>query len=523
MRFRGGSPQSTTWRKTISATNSEQQQIIQTQSAAATSVAATARRPYFSWWPASYSKKKQGDSSLPLLPQQSPPPPPPPPLSEGSSINISDHNHSDNIKTLQQPEQIIVMTSNIEGCPEGQGGYIIPQFALQEITLGLMVGQGGFSDVRDIVGIDLNEVFDTSEEETKLRKVISHGTNAKGNSKKHFVLKTLRQDLPEEEHTKGILDLAIEAEFLANLKHDNIISLRATANSDPHEERFFVILDRLGITLERKFNLWRKVAGDSTGFYFPCYGYCCSNGSMLHTLWKERLEVALQTAQALEHLHASGIVYRDLKPDNIGFDAETNLVKLFDFGLAKRLQDSEKAPDNGNPAFQGLYHLTGNTGSLRYMAPEVAKCLPYDQTVDAYSFGILFWQICSLTTPYAKYSTRMHSERVVRQGHRPKPDSSWPPSWIQLQQACWSSDRSFRPSFSSIVETIKEQLEFLDLLEDDTIVPSRASEIRAKKKKKQIKSDQLDRDTRLQKLNNSGNGSGEQQQQVQKRYDNDVV
>eukprot|EP00522_Entomoneis_paludosa_P009868 CAMPEP_0172454896 /NCGR_PEP_ID=MMETSP1065-20121228/11748_1 /TAXON_ID=265537 /ORGANISM="Amphiprora paludosa, Strain CCMP125" /LENGTH=407 /DNA_ID=CAMNT_0013207305 /DNA_START=327 /DNA_END=1550 /DNA_ORIENTATION=- len=394
---------------------------------------------------------------------------------------------------------------------------LVPKFAFREITLGLMVGQGGFSDVRDIVQIDLDQVFDTSEEETKLRKDIEHAANLKGSSKQHYVLKALRTDLPEDEHTKGILDLAIEAEFLATLRHDNIITLRGTANSDPHEDRFFVILDRLGITLERKFNLWRKIAQESTGMYVPCYGYCCSKAQVLHALWKERLEVCLQTAQAIEYLHNHGIVYRDLKPDNIGFDSQTSMVKLFDFGLAKRLQDAEKAPDNGNPAFQGLYHLTGNTGSLRYMAPEVAQCLPYDLSVDAYSFGILFWQICSLQTPYAKYSTRMHAERVVRQGHRPKPDASWPPTWVQLQQACWSSDRSFRPSFSDVVAQLQEQLEFL--AEDDNVIPTRAFEIKAKKKKKRIASQNLDRDTRKGPTDLSNSHDP----QVQKRFETDVV
>ena len=239
---------------------------------------------------------------------------------------------------------------------------------MTEITLGLLVGQGGFSDVRDIVGIDIDESFDTSDQETAIRKEIAINVNNKNGFKENLVLKTLRNDLPEDEHTKGVLDLAIEAEFLAQLSHPHIISLRATATTDPHDDRFFVILDRLGITLERKFNQWRGIASESSGIYVPCYGYCCAKTPILHALWKERLLVAWQTASALEHLHAHGIVYRDLKPDNIGLDTDRN-VRLFDFGLAKRVADAERAPDNGNPAFAGLYHLTGNTGSLRYMAP----------------------------------------------------------------------------------------------------------------------------------------------------------
>ena len=146
---------------------------------------------------------------------------------------------------------------------------------------------------------------------------------------------------------------------------------------------------------------------------------------------------------------------------------------------------------------------------LRYMAPEVARCLPYDQTVDAYSFGILFWQICSLTTPYAKYSLKMHAERIVRQGHRPKQDGTWPPTWIQLQQSCWSTDRSARPPFSSILKTLREQVDMME----DGVVPSRASEIRAKNKRKRIVSNKLDVDTR----------KSSSPTDVQKRFETEVV
>jgi serine/threonine protein kinase len=55
------------------------------------------------------------------------------------------------------------------------------------------------------------------------------------------------------------------------------------------------------------------------------------------------------------------IVYRDLKPDNVGFDVRGD-VKIFDFGLSRQLP-SEKLKD-------GTYNMTGDTGSPRYMAPE---------------------------------------------------------------------------------------------------------------------------------------------------------
>jgi len=77
------------------------------------------------------------------------------------------------------------------------------------------------------------------------------------------------------------------------------------------------------------------------------------------------------------------IIFLFLDVFQLGFD-QAGCLKLFDFGLAKKLTPSN-ATDND------LYLLTGNTGSLRYMAPEVAIGLPYNQKADAYSFGILFW------------------------------------------------------------------------------------------------------------------------------------
>jgi serine/threonine protein kinase len=59
------------------------------------------------------------------------------------------------------------------------------------------------------------------------------------------------------------------------------------------------------------------------------------------------------------------IIYRDLKPDNVGFDVRGD-VKIFDFGLAKEIDPRQMDAE-------GTYKLTADTGSLRYMAPEGKK------------------------------------------------------------------------------------------------------------------------------------------------------
>ena len=65
----------------------------------------------------------------------------------------------------------------------------------------------------------------------------------------------------------------------------------------------------------------------------------------------------------------------------LGFTLD-GTVKLFDFGLARILENTSVSDE--------VYEMSGETGSLRYMAPEVADCQPYNQKADVYSFGKLF-------------------------------------------------------------------------------------------------------------------------------------
>ena len=104
-------------------------------------------------------------------------------------------------------------------------------------------------------------------------------------------------------------------------------------------------------------------------------------------------------------------------------------------------------------------------------------------------------QICTLTTPYSGFSTKMHAEKVVKQGYRPKPDSSWPSTWTDLMKECWTRDLKLRPDYIRIRNTMEDQV-FL-WQEEEGVIPTRGSEIRAKRRKKAVKTDRLDVDTRI--------------------------
>ena len=108
---------------------------------------------------------------------------------------------------------------------------------------------------------------------------------------------------------------------------------------------------------------------------------------------------------------------------------------------------------------------------------------------------MLFWQICSLTTPFAGMSARAHADRVIRKGERPKPDRSWPLSWIDIMTRSWEPDTTKRPNFDEIANFLDTEVENME--GNDGEIPSRATEIKAKKKKKETATERLDVDTRI--------------------------
>ncbi|KAL3857108.1 hypothetical protein ACJMK2_011803 [Sinanodonta woodiana] len=83
-----------------------------------------------------------------------------------------------------------------------------------------------------------------------------------------------------------------------------------------------------------------------------------------------------EMAIVLDYLHKSGVIYRDIKMENILFDANGH-IKLTDFGLAKWLGRGEKTRTI--------------CGTLLYMAPEILAVYPYGHTADWWSLGILMY------------------------------------------------------------------------------------------------------------------------------------
>jgi serine/threonine protein kinase len=122
-------------------------------------------------------------------------------------------------------------------------------------------------------------------------------------------------------------------------------------------------------------------------------------------------------------------------------------VKILDFGLAKIVENASVESDE-------VYQMSGETGSLRYMAPEVADGLPYHWGADVYSFGIILWELNATKKPFDGLNRELFYERVVHGGERPPLNRKWPKELTALMTECWDADMHNRPRFSRILERI---------------------------------------------------------------------
>mmetsp|Transcript_27046 Transcript_27046/g.64980 ORF Transcript_27046/g.64980 Transcript_27046/m.64980 type:complete len:199 (+) Transcript_27046:1-597(+) len=162
------------------------------------------------------------------------------------------------------------------------------------------------------------------------------------------------------------------------------------------------------------------------------------------------LKCARSLADALAYCHGRAVpnvmvLHRDLKPDNVGFTLD-GTVKLIDFGLARIVENATVSNE--------VYEMSGETGSLRYMAPEVADSKPYNQKADVYSFGIILWELVALKKPYDGMNREEFYYRVVHGGERPVVNKKWPEDLTELMKSCWDAEVVQRPNFSDVVEIL---------------------------------------------------------------------
>ncbi|NXH42774.1 DUSTY kinase, partial [Dicaeum eximium] len=144
-----------------------------------------------------------------------------------------------------------------------------------------------------------------------------------------------------------------------------------------------------------------------------------------------RLQIALDVVEGIRYLHSQGLVHRDIKLKNVLLDKK-NRAKITDLGFCK-----PEAMMSGSIV-----------GTPIHMAPELFTG-KYDNSVDVYAFGILFWYLCSghvkLPEAFERCASKDHLWNNVRRGVRPERLAAFDEECWQLMEACWAGDASQRP------------------------------------------------------------------------------
>ena len=124
------------------------------------------------------------------------------------------------------------------------------------------------------------------------------------------------------------------------------------------------------------------------------------------------------------------------------------MLKISDFGLAKIRPDPSK--DEGEE-----FRLTGETGSYRFMAPEVFRHENYDETVDVYSYGMILFYLLMGKPPWPTYNGLVAVRKAALEGDRPVVPREWDIRLSSLLQECWDENRRSRPRFTRILESLE--------------------------------------------------------------------
>jgi serine/threonine protein kinase len=137
----------------------------------------------------------------------------------------------------------------------------------------------------------------------------------------------------------------------------------------------------------------------------------------------------------LEHIHSKGVIYRDIKLENILLDAKGH-CKVSDLGLAVMTRERVK----------------GYAGTPGYTAPEVILMQPYDKMCDFFSFGVLIYRLLSGRKPFGSHMGSSDLDKNVVSVEPEYPEEFFSPECIDLLTKLMIKDPAKRLGANGIEE-----------------------------------------------------------------------
>ncbi|KAJ1419498.1 Serine-threonine/tyrosine-protein kinase, catalytic domain [Sesbania bispinosa] len=174
---------------------------------------------------------------------------------------------------------------------------------------------------------------------------------------------------------------------------------------------------------------------------------------------RRRLGMAYDVAKGMNYLHKRNppIVHRDLKSPNLLVDKKytvkacsdsqggTLLVQVCDFGLSRLKANTFLSSKSA-------------AGTPEWMAPEVLRDEPSNEKSDVYSFGVILWELATLQQPWNNLNPAQVVAAVGFKGKRLEIPRDVNPHIAALIEACWANEPWKRPSFSSIMDSLRTLL-----------------------------------------------------------------
>lgn len=193
-----------------------------------------------------------------------------------------------------------------------------------------------------------------------------------------YAMKILKKEMvlkrKQYEHTLS------ERRILENIDHPFIVSLRFAFQS---EHKLYMVFDFFnGGELYHYLSEGGRFTEDRARFY------------------------AAEIISALDYLHKRGIVYRDLKPENLILDAKGH-IRITDFGLSKE----GVAGDT----------ITSICGTPEYLAPEILRKRPYGVAVDWWSMGTLLYEMIAGLPPFYDKNRQVMYRKILEAPMEPPP------------------------------------------------------------------------------------------------------
>ncbi|WP_158861866.1 serine/threonine-protein kinase [Leifsonia sp. AG29] len=162
---------------------------------------------------------------------------------------------------------------------------------------------------------------------------------------------------------------------------------------------------------------------------------------------EEIAEIAYDIGEALEYVHAHGVVHRDIKPSNImlvtyGTTTFRARARLTDFGIASGVIRSQQHVEEGK-----------TTGTAAYLSPEQASKLPATPKSDIYSLGLV---LLESFTRQVSFPGDVIESALARLEHEPPIPEGLPDEWTGILRAMTARDPEDRPTAAQLTPVFRE-------------------------------------------------------------------